>query len=89
MLKVKEDLGLNDSGAASLRLLSVATIVPLEERWYSGVPRYAVPSFDRLPNQSLYLARILVGLVRYEVARSAAPFLVQPIFTRSDTNTGY
>ena len=80
VLYVKEDWGWNDLGAASVRLLSEATIVPLKKRWYSGVPRYAVPSFDRLPASVSVLGRISgSGLVKYEVAQSAAPFLVQPI----------
>ena len=73
-------MGWDDFGAASVRLLSEATIVPLEERRYSGVPRYAVPSFDRLPASVSVLGRNSgSGLVSYGVARSAAPSLVQPV----------
>ena len=73
-------MGWDDFGAASVRLLSEATVVSLEKRWYSGVPRYAVPSFDRLPASVSVLGRNSgSGLVSYGVARSAAPSFVQPV----------
>ena len=78
--RLNKILGWDDFGAASVRLLSEATIAPLKERWYSGVPRYAVPSFDRLPASVSVLGRNSgSGLVSYGVARSAAPSIVQPV----------